>query len=76
MAKAIQVRFAGNRYPSVGWALGDILRIEPKASDQRVAEILDVTPQTVRYWRVKNGIPEYKRRGPNPYLENNDERHY
>jgi len=69
------VRFAGLTYRSVGWALGDILRLEPLASDQRVGDILDVPPQTVRYWRLKNGIPPYKSRGPNPYLENNDERH-
>jgi len=75
VAKTKRVRFAGNPYPSVGWALGDILRMEPMASDQRVAEILDVTPQTIRYWRLRAGIPAYKRRGPNPYLENNDERH-
>jgi len=61
--------YAGHSYPSVGWALGDVLLIEPRASDQRVAELLDVTPQTVQYWRVKSGIPSYKRRGASPYIE-------
>jgi hypothetical protein len=75
MPKPMTVWFAGNRYPTIGWALGDILRLEPRASDQRVAEILDVTPQTVFYWRRKCGIPAYKRRGANPYLESTNERH-
>ena len=61
--------YAGNTYPHVGWALGDVLLVEPRASDQRVAELLDVTPQTVQYWRVKSGIPSYKRRGASPYVE-------
>mgnify|MGYP003143951758 CR=1 FL=1 len=75
MALPKPVRFAGRDYRSVGWALGDVLRLEPHASDQRIAEILDVPPQTVRYWRLKSGIPAYKRRGPNPYLESSNERH-
>jgi len=62
--------YAGHAYPHVGWALGDVLLVEPRASDQRVAELLDVTPQTVQYWRVKSGIPSYKRRGArSPYIE-------
>lgn len=61
-------RYGGNTYPHVGWALGDVLLAEPRASDQRVADILNVTPQTVRYWRVKSGIPAFKRRGLCPYL--------
>ena len=67
--KAKPVAYAGHTYPHVGWALGDVLLVEPRASDQRVAELLDVTPQTVQYWRVKNGIPSYKRRSANPYIE-------
>ena len=43
--------YAGHAYPNAGWALGDVLLVEPRASDQRVAELLDVTPQTVQYWR-------------------------
>ena len=62
--------YAGNTYPSIGWALGDVLLVEPRASDQRVAELLDVTPQAVQYWRAKVGIPAYKRRSArSPYLE-------
>ena len=62
--------YAGHAYPHVGWALGDVLLVEPRASDQRMAELLDVTPQTVQYWRVKSGIPSYKRRSArSPYLE-------
>jgi hypothetical protein len=61
--------YAGHSYPNAGWALGDVLLIEPRASDQRVAELLDVAPQTVQYWRVKMGIPAYKRRGASPYME-------
>ena len=62
--------YAGNTYPSIGWALGDVLLVEPRASDQRVAELLDVTPQTVQYWRAKAGIPAYKRRSArSPYLD-------
>ena len=61
--------YAGNTYPHVGWALGDVLLVEPRASDQRVAELLDVTPQTVQYWRTKMGIPQFKRRSArSPYL--------
>lgn len=61
------VRYAGHVYPTVGWALGDLLLVEPKASDQRAAEVLNVTPQTVGYWRRKFGIPAYKERGITPY---------
>ena len=64
-----KVVYAGHTYPNAGWALGDVLLFEPSASDQRVAELLDVTPQTVQYWRVKSGIPSYKLRSSNPYLE-------
>lgn len=67
--KAKPVAYAGRVYSSVGWALGDLLLMEPRASDQRVAELLDVTPQTVRYWRLKNGIPAYKSRSANAYIE-------
>tara|TARA_R110000824_G_scaffold229142_2_gene416856 strand:- start:1278 stop:1499 length:222 start_codon:yes stop_codon:yes gene_type:complete len=70
MPRPKPARYAGNTYPSIGWALGDVLLVEPRASDQRVAELLDVTPQTVQYWRVKVGIPSYKRRSArSPYLE-------
>jgi hypothetical protein len=63
-------RYAGHTYLNAGWALGDVLLIEPKASDQRVAELLNVTPQTVQYWRVKSGIPPYKQRSArSPYLK-------
>jgi len=31
--------------------------------------MLDVTPQSVAYWRRKAGIPEFRKRSPNPYLE-------
>jgi len=62
--------YAGHSYPNAGWALGDVLLIEPRASDQRVAELLDVAPQTVQYWRTKMGIPAFKRRSArSPYLE-------
>jgi len=64
-----RVRFAGLTYSSIGWALGDVLRVEPRASDQLVAAMLDVTPQSVAYWRRKAGIPEFRKRSPNPYLE-------
>ena len=67
MARPRPVTWRGITYPTTGWALGDILRLEPMASDQRIAELLNVTPQQVGYWRRKAGIPAYKRRGANPY---------
>lgn len=67
--RAARVRYAGRDYPSTGWALGDILRIEPRASDQRVAELLNVTPQTVQYHRDRAGIPPFNKRGSTPYQE-------
>ena len=70
MPRPRPTRYAGNTYPSIGWALGDVLLVEPRASDQRVAELLNVTPQTVQYWRVKVGIVSYKRRSArSPYIE-------
>jgi hypothetical protein len=70
MPRPRPVRYAGNTYQSIGWALGDVLLVEPRANDQRVAELLDVTPQAVQYWRTKAGIPAYKKRGAqSPYLE-------
>ena len=62
------VTYQGTVYPTTGWALGDVLRLEPMASDQRIAELFDVTPQQVCYWRRKAGIPPYKERSPNPYI--------
>ena len=62
--------YAGHAYPNAGWALGDVLLVEPRARDQRVAALLDLTPQAVQYWRVKMGIPQYRRRSArSPYLE-------
>ena len=64
-----RVHWKGHTYPSIGWALGDILLAFPLATDQQVAEWLNVTPQTVCHWRHKAGIPEYRIRHPtNPYL--------
>jgi hypothetical protein len=70
MPRPKPARYAGNTYPSIGWALGDVLLVEPRASDQRVAELLDVTPQTIHYWRTRAGIPQYRiRSARSPYLE-------
>ena len=63
-----RVHWRGHEYPSIGWALGDILLAFPGASDQQVAEWLSVTPQTVCHWRHKVGLPEYRLRDQrNPY---------
>ncbi len=67
--RAARVRYAGHDYPNAGWALGDVLLIEPRASDQRVAELLNVTPQTVQYHRDRLGIPPFNKRGSTPYQE-------
>ena len=67
--RAAKVRYAGHDYPNTAWALGDVLLIEPRASDQRVAELLNVTPQTVQYHRDRAGIPPFNKRGSTPYQE-------
>ena len=64
----MRVHWKGHTYPSIGWALGDILLAFPGASDQQVAEWLNCNPQSVCYWRRKVGIPEYRLRSRNPYL--------
>ena len=69
MARPRPVTWRGSTYPTTGWALGDVLLFEPMASDQRIAELLNVTPQQVRYWRGKAGIPEHRHRSANPYIE-------
>ena len=61
---AMRVRWRGNAYASVGWALGDVLLAFPLASDQQVAEWLNTTPQTICHWRHKAGIPEFRMRNP------------
>jgi len=60
----MRVRWRGHEYPSIGWALGDVLLAFPLASDQQVAEWLDTTPQTICSWRHKSGIPEFRMRDP------------
>ena len=60
----MRVRWRGHEYPSIGWALGDVLLAFPLASDQQVAEWLDTTPQSVCHWRQKAGIVEYRMRHP------------
>jgi len=60
----MRVRWRGHEYPSIGWALGDVLLAFPLASDQQVAEWLDTTPQTICSWRHKAGIPEFRMRSP------------
>jgi len=67
--RAARVRYAGHDYPSTAWALGDVLLIEPRATDQRVAELLNITPQTVQYHRDRAGIPPFNKRGASPYEE-------
>jgi len=59
--------YLGTSYASVGWALGDILQEDPGASDQQIAELLDVDPARVQYWRSRAGIPEFRKRAANPY---------
>ena len=68
-ARPRPITYRGTRYTSVGWALGDILMEDPTASDQHIAEILDVDPARVQYWRARAGIPEFRKRAENPYLE-------
>ena len=68
MPRPRPVTYQGITYLTTGWALGDILRLEPMASDQRIAELLNVPPQQVGYWRRKAGIPAYKLRGASPYV--------
>jgi len=63
------ITYRGIRYASVGWALGDLLMEDPGASDQQLADLLDVDPARVQYWRARAGIPEYRKRGANPYTE-------
>ena len=57
-----RIHWRGHTYPSIGWALGDVLLAFPLASDQQVAEWLNVTPQTICLWRHKVGIPEFRMR--------------
>jgi len=66
-ARPRPITHRGIRYASVGWALGDLLMRHPGASDQQLADLLDVDPARVQYWRARAGIPEYRKRGANPY---------
>ena len=68
-ARPRPITYRGIRYASVGWALGDVLRLHPLANDQQIADLLDVDPARVQYWRARAGIPEYRKRGANPYTE-------
>ena len=64
----MRVTWRGHEYRSIGWALGDVLLAFPLASDQQVAEWLNVTPQTICLWRHRVGIAEYRiRHQTNPY---------
>jgi hypothetical protein len=66
--RARRVYWKGHTYPTIGWALGDVLLAFPLASDQQVAEWLNVTPQTICLWRHRVGIAEYRiRHQTNPY---------
>ena len=69
-AQCQPVRYRGHSYPSTGWALPDIYREEPGASDGRCAEILGVSQQCVTAHRNRVGMPAAARRCPvNPYME-------
>lgn len=68
-ARPRPIVYLGVRYPSIGWALGDILLENPTASDQQISELLDVEPGRVQYWRARAGIPEYRKRAENPYMK-------
>tara|TARA_Y100001963_G_C6754184_1_gene435851 strand:+ start:1102 stop:1320 length:219 start_codon:yes stop_codon:yes gene_type:complete len=68
-ARPRPITHQGIHYASVGWALGDVLRLHPLANDQQIADLLDVDPARVQYWRARAGIPEYRKRGANPYTE-------
>ena len=68
-ARPRPITYRGTRYASVGWALGDILQEAPAASDQQIAELLGIDPARVQYWRARAGIPEFRNRAENPYLE-------
>ena len=68
-ARPRPITHQGIHYASVGWALGDVLRLHPLANDQQIADLLDADPARVQYWRARAGIPEYRKRGANPYTE-------
>lgn len=68
-ARPQPITHQGIHYASVGWALGDVLRLLPLANDQQIADLLGVDPARVQYWRARAGIPEYRKRGANPYTE-------
>ena len=57
------IRWNGHLYPTVGWAIGDALRLYPAMSDGDLAALLNVSTSRVHYWRSKAGILEYRERG-------------
>lgn len=58
------IRWKRKRYRSISWALPDVYALHPQASDQSVADLLNVSAQAVQQARTRAGIPEFRRRSP------------
>lgn len=64
MVHALTVRWRGTDYPSLSWALPEMLqRYGVGISDGELSRLTGYAPQRIRAARLRAGIPEHRRRG-------------